>query len=71
MTEDPIGTREAGRIAKRHQRTIVDWIRKGQLPADKMPGKRGPYLIKRADLHQLIKDLYTPHPYQPEQDQGQ
>lgn len=68
MTEETVGTREAGRIAKRHQRTIVDWVRSGKLPAQKMPGKRGPYVINRSDLENLIKELYTPQPYDPDKD---
>lgn len=71
MTEDPMGTRQAGKIAGRHQRTIVDWIRKGLLPAKKLPGKRGPYVIMEADLRQTMKDLYTPQPYTPGDGVGQ
>lgn len=66
MTGQPLGTREAARIASRHQRTIVEWIRKGDLPAMKMPGEKGPYLINKDDLLNLIKRKTTPLPYDPE-----
>jgi len=68
MSEQPLGTREAGRIAGRHQRTVVAWIRKGLLPAMKMEGERGPYLIMRADLDALLLKLYTPRPYVPDRE---
>lgn len=66
MSEAPLGTREAGLIADKSARTIVAWIRKGLLPAQKMPGGRGPYLINRSDLEQTIATLTTPKPYVPE-----
>lgn len=65
MSDKPLSTREAGVIAGRHQRTIVSWIHKGLLKARKYPGLRGPYLIKEEDLHETIKELYTPQPYEP------
>lgn len=66
MIEDLIGTGEAAKIAGRHPRTVVAWIHKGMLPALKMPGGRGPYLIKKEDLRDLLDTLYTPLPYTPE-----
>lgn len=67
MSEQPLSTRQAAQIAGKHQRTIVSWIRKGWLPALKFAGKRGPYLIQRADLDALVEKLSTPKPYTPEE----
>jgi excisionase family DNA binding protein len=66
MSEMPLSTGQAALIAGRHQRTIVAWIRRGELRAQKMPGKRGPYLIRKEDLLELIKIKYTPKPYHPQ-----
>lgn len=60
-------TRQAGERSGRHTRTIVDWIHKGKLPAMKLPGGRGPYLIEPADLEKLLKVLSTPVPYDPKE----
>jgi excisionase family DNA binding protein len=68
MSEMPLNTRQAALIAGKHQRTIVAWIRRKELRAMKLPGKRGPYLINKADLLELIKIKYTPKPYNPEGD---
>lgn len=70
MTEQPIGTKEAGFIASRHPRTIVSWIHKGDLPALKMPGEKGPYLIMKKDLLDTIKRRMTPKPYSPKEGDG-
>jgi len=66
MSEMPLSTRRAAEIAGKHQRTIVAWIRKGLLPAEKFEGPRGPYLIKEEDLLALLKRRYTPKPYYPD-----
>ena len=58
-------TRQAAKLAGVHQRTIVSWIRSGKLPAMKLPGGRGPYLIEPQDLSSLLVHLSTPIPYTP------
>ncbi len=60
-----IGTAEAAILAHRHQRTIVAWIRSGKLKAWKMPGGRGPYVIRKDALLALVQHLSTPAPYIP------
>lgn len=67
MPEEWLCTAEAALIAKRHQRTIVNWIHNGDLPAMKMPGDKGPYLIGRVDLMETIKRKMTPKPYSPKE----
>lgn len=65
--DELIGTRQAGQIAGRHPRTIVSWIHKGALPALKMAGEKGPYLIAKGDLMDTVKALTTPKPYVPKE----
>ena len=64
-----MGTREAARIAGRHQRTIVAWIHAGKLKALKIPGNRGPYLIYKDDLISTVRKLTTPQPYEPKENE--
>lgn len=66
MSENLLTTGQAGAIAGKHPRTIVNWIHKGWLQAMKLPGERGPYLIKEGDLRETMRSRYTPHPYDPE-----
>lgn len=65
--ENLISTTEAAVIASKHPRTIVSWIRKGELAAWKFEGGRGPYLIDKNDLTELLKLKYTPKPYVPQE----
>lgn len=65
LKDNFVGTLEASKIANRHQRTIVAWIHSGKLRAWKMPGGRGPYVIRRDDLAELVQELNTPQPYIP------
>lgn len=67
MINNMLSTTEAAAIAHRHQRTIIAWIHAKKLAAMKMPGGRGPYLIKRKDLEELLVKLYTPQPYEPQE----
>jgi excisionase family DNA binding protein len=60
-------TAQASQKSGRHVRTIVSWIRDGKLPAMRLPGGRGQYLIEPADLEQLILILKTPVPYAPKE----
>jgi len=65
MRDKPLSTVQAAAIAHKHPRTIVAWIHRGLLPAMKMPGGRGPYIIYREDLDRAIAELTTPKPYTP------
>jgi excisionase family DNA binding protein len=58
-------TRQAAEKANKHPRTIVAWIRRGLLPAKKLPGNRGQYLISPEALDSLLHKLYTPETYIP------
>lgn len=65
IPEGWLRTADAALIAGRCQRTIVSWIHAGHLPALKMPGPKGPYLINKVDLGNTIRKLMTPRPYKP------
>lgn len=65
MPRNLLSTTQAAAIAQRHQRTIVAWIQKGKLPALKMPGGRGAYVIEEDDLRALLDAMYTPVPFHP------
>lgn len=71
MIREPLGTRDAARIAGKHQRTIVAWIRGGKLPAWKHAGPKGPYVIDRDDLMEAIRKWTVPQPYDPKETDGQ
>lgn len=70
MPEGTIGTSTAALLSGMHQRTIVSWIHSGRLPAAKLPGKRGPYLIREEDLMKVVKEMSTPAPYVPKDGHG-
>lgn len=66
MGNDILTTKDAAQIAGRDRRTIITWIRRGMLPALKLPGGRGQYRIQRDDLEKLVEHLDTPVPYVPQ-----
>ncbi len=47
-------TAEAAAEAKNDRRTIVAWIRRGDLPATRRPGLRGHYRIRWCDLYEAL-----------------
>jgi len=66
MTENKmLTTTQAAQRADRHSRTIVGWIRTGKLPAARLPGKRGQYLIDPDVLDEKLREWNTPQPYVP------
>lgn len=52
--EDQLSTTECAGLAKVNRRTVVTWIRSGQLRASRLPGRRGHYRVKYADFSNLI-----------------
>ena len=44
---------DAGKIVNRDRKTVVDWIRKYQLPATVLPS--GQYLIRKDELEVWLK----------------
>lgn len=58
--DQQLTTREAGKIAKRHPRTIIAWIKARHLDAFQQPGERGQYRILWKDLKTLLEKKYVP-----------
>lgn len=52
-TPDEITTRQAAEALQVTPRTVARWIKDGKLPARKVPGYNGPYLIDPAALAEL------------------
>ena len=56
--KDFLTVEEAAKILKKHPGTIRRWIRERRLPAQKLGGKYGIYLIARSDvLEFMIQNL--------------
>ena len=53
-------TLEAASEAKINRRTIVAWIRRGDLKATQRPGKRGHYRIMWRDLYAALHKPVVP-----------
>lgn len=50
----PVAVAEAARTLQVNVSTVHRLIRKGVLPAVKLPGLRGPYVIARADFEAFV-----------------
>lgn len=50
MTQDLISTLEAAVLLRKSVRTVHRMISRGELPAKKLPGATGSYVIDRSDL---------------------
>jgi len=50
---DELTTRQAAEALQVTPRTVSRWIKAGRLPARKVPGYNGPYLIAPAALAEL------------------
>lgn len=50
----PIGVAETANLLQVNVSTVHRLIRRGALPAVKMPGKRGPYVIQKSDVEALL-----------------
>ena len=53
-SDTPTGVAEAAAILGTDRRTVVRMISRGTLPAHKMPGKTGAWIISRADVEALL-----------------
>jgi excisionase family DNA binding protein len=52
--DDQLSTNECAALARVNRRTVVTWIRSGQLEASRLPGRRGHYRIRYADFKRLV-----------------
>lgn len=50
MTQDLLSTLEAALMLHKSVRTVHRMIARGELPARKLPGATGSYVIERSDL---------------------
>ena len=50
-------TAEVAAIVREHQKTVARRIRAGQIPACRLPGHRGHYLVSRTDLDAYLAGL--------------
>ena len=56
--ENILTIKEASKVLKKHPGTIRRWIRERKLPAKKLSGKYGIYLLSREDILEfMIKGL--------------
>jgi len=52
--DELLSVRQAAKLSARKPVTIQRWIRLGELPAVKLPGRTGSYVIRRGDLDAQI-----------------
>lgn len=52
--KDFLTVKEAAKILKKHPGTIRRWIREKRIPAEKLSGKYGIYLIARSDVLEFM-----------------
>lgn len=52
--KDFLTVKEAAKHLKRHPSTIRRWIKERKLPARKLAGKYGVYLISRSDILEFM-----------------
>lgn len=58
MTDDElIGTKEAARLLDRDKSIVTRYAHDGRLPFQKLPGRNGVMLFKRADVLRLKEEL--------------
>jgi excisionase family DNA binding protein len=58
--KDFLTVKEVAKILKKHPGTVRRWIRERKLPAKKLGGKYGIYLVARSDvLEFMIKNLVS------------
>ena len=55
-TDDLISTREAARLLRKSVRTVHRMIQHDELPAVKLPGATGAYVIQRSEVDALCEE---------------
>lgn len=51
---------QAAEKAKKHRRTILNWIKSGYLPATRLPGRKGHYRVQESDLQAILSKRFIP-----------
>ena len=53
-TSELLGTSEVAQLLSKDVRTIHRMIRRGEIPAQKLPGRTAAYIIRRTDVEALL-----------------
>jgi len=53
-TSELLGTSEVARLLRKDVRTVHRMIRRGEIPAQKLPGRTAAYIIRRTDVEALL-----------------
>jgi len=53
-TSELLGTAEVAQLLSKDVRTVHRMIRQGEIPAQKLPGRTGAYIIRRTDVEALL-----------------
>lgn len=64
---EKLGVEEAAEILGINPRTISNWLRDGQIPGYKLPGK---WLILREELREYMATIWTGFPAASKKDEG-
>lgn len=58
--EEELTTNQCAQAIGMNRRTVVAWIHSGNLPAKRLPGKRGHYRVLWKDFFACIRRPVTP-----------
>ena len=53
-TSELLGTAEVAQLLSKNVRTVHRMIRRGEIPAQKLPGRTAAYIIRRTDVEALL-----------------
>jgi len=53
-TSELLGTSEVAQLLSKDVRTIHRMIRRGEIPAQKLPGRTAAYIIRRTDVEAML-----------------
>jgi excisionase family DNA binding protein len=54
-TSELLGTAEVAQLLSKDVRTVHRMIRRGEIPAQMLPGRTAAYIIRRADIDALLQ----------------
>lgn len=58
--DEELTTLQCAAVARLNRRTIVAWIHRGDLPATRLPGKRGHYRVQWRHLYEVLTTAVVP-----------
>ncbi|HZL03964.1 MAG: helix-turn-helix domain-containing protein [Actinomycetales bacterium] len=53
-TSELLGTAEVAQLLSKDVRTVHRMIRRGEIPAQKLPGRTAAYIIRRTDVEAML-----------------